>query len=316
MHPHVHFFFWYSVECFDLIYPLDCTRGPPVIISSQGKQPTGKGRWWSCAEVHPIFIDTFADVCFRYQSPAGLDVTTLATQFCTQAHHRRCFIFSCSNCNGRGAFQGDLKRWILFRLPRPPASHIFDILRLAGARNEFVKGPFQESFLKMFGWMFFFSGFTTLNSVKSGKILRIRTQNIRIAREQWSLEAANFSKLARMLNKSWYLYCFHTYIKKTQTILTHLCTKNRLILKWLYGMMFLQTWTQQQSLPSKRWNISPQQQPAHHHCYLQVTLAGGVGNPDTEAPGKKAELNPTDGTGYENPFEGCCSWSDDKLSWN
>lgn len=82
--------------------------------------------------------------------------------------------------------------------------------------------------------MFFFSGFTTLNSVKSGKILRSRTQNIRIAREQWSLEAANFSKLARMLNKSWYLYCFHTYIKKTQTILTHLCTKNRLILKWYY----------------------------------------------------------------------------------
>ena len=41
-----------------------------------------------------------------------------------------------------------------------------------------------------------------------------------------------------------------------------------------------------------------------------------VGNPDTEAPGKKAEPNPTDGTGYENPFEGCCSWSDDKFSWN
>lgn len=57
--------------------------------------------------------------------------------------------------------------------------------------------------------------------------------------------------------------------------------------------MFLQTSSQQQSLPSKRWNISPQQQPAHHHCYLQVTLAGGVGNPDTEAPGKKAEPNPT-----------------------
>lgn len=92
MHPHVHFF---GIPLNGLIYSTYLTlrlyRGPPVIrkfffvacLSSQGKQPTVVRSVELCEKVHPIFIDTFADVFFSLSGfPAGLDKwPPLATQF-------------------------------------------------------------------------------------------------------------------------------------------------------------------------------------------------------------------------------------------
>ena len=185
------FFLGYSVECFDLIYPLDYTRGPPVIISSQGKQLIGGSGRWSCAKKFtPIYKDTICGICglsipviwlptgmdsepqFSLSGfPVGLDKWPL---WQLSFAHRR-ITGDVSSSAARTAtvevqFWGGLKRWILLRLPSPPASHIFEIEDLLGPGMSLLKVLSRKVFfLNVWAGCFFFSGFTTLNSGEKWK---------------------------------------------------------------------------------------------------------------------------------------------------